>query len=72
MRDRYGLDFEDDGASFRQRRVNQLARQMRSAAARNTPAYRLIRAMLWPVWITGTAFVLAVLVAIGTAIWEHL
>jgi hypothetical protein len=42
-------DFEDDGASFRQRRIDQLAREMDQAAMMNRPAFKMVKWTLVPI-----------------------
>jgi len=61
MRERYGCDFRDDGASFRQRRAAALARRPPANAV------RLIRAMLLFVAPFALAFLVAVMFAIADA-----
>lgn len=71
MRGRAG-DFQDDGASFRVRRVEQLERQMRAAAYRNTPTFRLIRAGIIGVAVIALIFVAEIAVVLGMAIYDNL
>lgn len=63
-------DFEDDGVSFRMRRIEQLDRQMRAAAWHNTPTFRLIRAVLlfilpFLIFFVGTVLVAGTSAVIG-------
>ena len=63
MRDRYGLRFVDDGASFRQRRACSLVPP-------RSPARRLLRLVLLLQLPFAAAFVLSVAWAVGTALLE--
>lgn len=58
-------DFEDDGFSFRERRIMQLDRMAYAASMKNWGPAKLLRRLLIPVWITGTIFLGVVIYIIG-------
>jgi predicted anti-sigma-YlaC factor YlaD len=63
------MEFEDDLHSFRVRRIMQLNRLAVAAARRNAPGAKMVRRMLWPVWIAGLIFAATVACEIGYALF---
>ena len=62
-------DFEDDGYSFRVRRVMQLGRMAEAAAIGNSRSMRFARIVLIPVWIAAANFIGTVIFVAGYAVW---